>query len=92
MSQEVTVAEAKKQLSGWVRRAEHGETVVITRRGKPVAALVSSEDLEQLKRLRAAGPDAGLLGLAGGWEDAEELVENTLTHARTEGRKLPDMA
>ncbi len=90
MSKEVTVAEAKKQLSSWVRNAEYGETVVITRRGKPVAALVSTEDLGQLERLRAAGPNAGLAGLAGGWDNSDEFVRNTLRHTRTRGRGVPD--
>lgn len=88
MSKEVTVAEVKKQLSSWVHRAEHGEPVVITRRGKPVAALVSTGDLEQLNRLRAAGPGAGLAGLAGGWEGSEELVDDVLQPARTSERRL----
>ena len=39
MSQEVSIAEVKEKLSSWVRSVEHGEAVVITRRGKPVAAL-----------------------------------------------------
>jgi len=91
VSKEVTIAEAKKQLSSWVRNAEYGETVVITRRGKPVAALVSTQDLEQLERLRAAGPDVGLVGLAGGWDSSDELVHNTLLQTRTHGRDLPDL-
>ena len=91
MSKEVTVAEVKKQLSSWVRSAEYGETVVITRRGKPVAALVSTEELGQLERLRAAGPDAGLAGLAGGWDSSDELVNNTVLHTRTQGRSVPDL-
>ncbi len=91
MSKEVTVADAKKQLSSWVRSAEYGETVVITRRGKPVAALVSTEDLGQLERLRAAGPAAGLAGLAGGWDSSDEFVSNTLLHTRTRGRGVPDL-
>ena len=90
MSKEVTVAEVKKQLSSWVHRAEHGEPVVITRRGKPVAALVSTGDLEQLNRLRAAGPGAGLAGLAGGWEGSEALANDALRPVRTLERPLPN--
>ncbi|MBS3933411.1 MAG: type II toxin-antitoxin system Phd/YefM family antitoxin [Truepera sp.] len=90
MSKTVSIAEAKKQLSSWVRDVEHGETVMITRRGKPVAALVSTDNLKQLMRLRAAGPEAGLAGLAGlagGWEDSEALVAQALAHVRTSGRQ-----
>lgn len=87
MSKTVSIAEAKKQLSSWVRDVEHGETVMITRHGKPVAALVGTANLKQLMRLRAAGPEAGLAGLAGGWEDSEALVAQALAHVRTSGRQ-----
>ena len=39
----VSLADAKARLSEWVARAEAGETVSITRRGKPVARLVVAE-------------------------------------------------
>lgn len=75
MSQTVAVNEAKKDLSHFIRQAEHGETVIISRRGKAVAALVSTELLEQLKRLQAAGPEAGLAGLRDVWDDDGEFAE-----------------
>ncbi len=71
---QVTIAEARDRLSAHVRSAEHGTPVVITRRGRPVAVIVAVDDFARLERLRAAGPQAGLAGLAGGWEGAEELV------------------
>ena len=40
---EVTVAEAKAKLSELLNRVEAGESVTITRRGKPVAVLSRSE-------------------------------------------------
>jgi len=40
---EVNLARAKAHLSELVARAEAGETVSITRRGKPVARLVAAE-------------------------------------------------
>jgi len=36
----VPLAQAKNQLSELIDRVEHGETVAVTRRGKPVARLV----------------------------------------------------
>ena len=48
--------------------------VLIKRHGKPAAALVRPQDLENLERLRKAGPEGGLSSLAGGWEGSEELV------------------
>lgn len=74
MPKSLSVAEIKATLSERIREVESGEAVVITRHGKPVAALVRAEDLEHLQRLRAAGPEGGLFSLAGGWEDSEELV------------------
>lgn len=38
---DVTLADAKAQLSDLVERATHGEQVRITRRGKPVARIVA---------------------------------------------------
>jgi prevent-host-death family protein len=75
VARNISLAEAKAKLSECIREAERGEPVMITRYGKPVAALVGAEELERLDRLRAAGPGAGLAGLAGGWEGSEELAD-----------------
>ena len=54
----MTVAEAKNRLSDVLRRAEYGgERVVVERHGKPVAAIVSTDDL---KRLEATDDKADL--------------------------------
>ena len=82
MSKTVPIAEAKATLSRWIRLAEEGEPVVITRHGRPVAALVPPGDVEQLERLRAAGPKGGLASLAGGWEGSDELVQRIEELAR----------
>jgi prevent-host-death family protein len=37
-----TITEAKNQLSALIDRVQHGETVIITDRGRPVARLVSA--------------------------------------------------
>ena len=39
----VSLAQAKNQLSELIKRVEAGETVAVTRRGKPVARLVQCE-------------------------------------------------
>lgn len=58
----VNLAEAKAHLSALVARAASGETVNITRRGKPVARLVAAErarkpvDLDILRALTASMP------------------------------------
>lgn len=71
-----------------VRKAETGEPVLITRRGKPVAALVPAADLEQLERLRAARPEGGVASVAGGWKGSEDLVEILAGLRRTGPRAL----
>lgn len=51
----LTVVRAKNQFSDLLRRAEHGgERVVVHRHGKPVAAIVSTEDLRRLEALEDA--------------------------------------
>ena len=50
-----TVAEAKSRFSDLLRRAEYrGERVIVQRHGKPVAAIVSTEDLRRLEALEDA--------------------------------------
>ncbi|MBW1981317.1 MAG: type II toxin-antitoxin system Phd/YefM family antitoxin [Deltaproteobacteria bacterium] len=75
MDRNVSVAKAKATLSQCIRDVEKGRAVLITRHGKPVAAMVPPDDLEHLRRLRRAGPEAGLASLAGGWEGSDELAD-----------------
>ncbi|MDF1522806.1 MAG: type II toxin-antitoxin system Phd/YefM family antitoxin [Trueperaceae bacterium] len=89
MPKHVTIAEARDQRSAHVRSAEHGIPVVVTRRGRAVAAIVSAEAFELLERLRAAGPQAGLAGLAGGWEGSEDLVRELDARRRSPPRPAP---
>lgn len=88
MPREFSVAEAKAKFAECLRAAENGEPTVITRHGRRVAALVSADELEQIDRLRAAGPDAGLAGLVGGWEGSDELAE-ILDARRRQRRSRP---
>ena len=83
---DLSVAEAKATLSDAIRDVEAGNTVVITRHGKPVAALVRAEELMTLERLRAAGPEQGLASIVGGWEGSQDLVE-AIAAAPRRGRR-----
>jgi prevent-host-death family protein len=87
----LSVAEAKATLSDAIRDVEAGGTVLITRRGEPVAALVRPEDVDALERLRAAGPAGGLAGVAGGWEGSDELVTNVAAAARRGRRRTASL-
>ncbi len=71
----LTAAEAKTHFAESLRLAESGDVVEITRYGKPVAAIVGTQALEQLERLLAAAPQAGLQSLVGRWEDGDELAD-----------------
>jgi prevent-host-death family protein len=48
--QSYSVAEARDQLASLIRRAEEGETVTVTRRGKPVARVLSEKAYRKLLR------------------------------------------
>ena len=59
-----SVAEAKAQLSAIIEMVEAGETITITKRGKPVVKMIPANalpikpkmDLEGLRKLRALTP------------------------------------
>lgn len=74
----VTVVDAKNRFSDLLRRAEHGrERVVVQRHGKPVAAIVSTDDLRRLEAL----------------EDMEDAAdaEASLKEARSKGTTMLDV-
>ena len=91
MPRDRSLSEVKAKLSEYVRAAEHGDPVVITRHGRAVAALVGSQELETLERLRAAGPEGGLASVAGGWEDSDDLVRILETSSRVGSRSGPSL-
>lgn len=69
----VSVAEAKSHLSELIARSAHGrERFVITRRDRPVAALVSLEDLRIIEQQQQR---QGLASVAGKWRGFDELAE-----------------
>ncbi len=89
MTDVVSVAEAKRRFSELIERVGRGERVVVTRRGKPVLALVPPD-------AAAEEPEAapgGLLGLVGAfadWEDFEDVVEEIYA-ARRKARDRPSL-
>ena len=67
---DVSVAEAKTRLTGLIHQVEHGEAVHITRRGKPVAVLVSESEYAAL---RADRPSHGLWEVIADWRAQTEF-------------------
>lgn len=51
---EVGVFDAKTNLSQLIERVEHGESIVITRHGAPVARLVPYEEVADRERVQEA--------------------------------------
>ncbi len=91
MARTMTAATAKAHLAEALRDVESGESVTITRHGRPVAVLVPPELADQLGRLRAAGPESGLARIVGRFADGAELAEalDEVAASRTAGRSLP---
>ena len=74
MVKRVSAAQAKAQLSALASEAAYGgQHIIIERRGRPLAALVSISDLERLERERATSSrPLGALALVGAWRDIED--------------------
>jgi len=75
---DVSIAEAKNRLSQLVRAAEGGESVVITRNGRPVAQLVPAPVGRRKVRL---GGMRGRIRLLPGWDkpiDIDRFLEGGL--------------
>jgi prevent-host-death family protein len=89
MSRNLSIVEAKTHLSDCIREVEQGGSVLITRHGKAVAALIPADSLENVERLKKAGPQGGLASLAGGWKGSEDLVRLLERSKRSKPRKHP---
>lgn len=76
---QVNLAKAKNCLSEFVSRAAYaGEHIIITKRGKPFAAIISIEDLELLRKVQAGSPEEGLFGAVGMAPELEEVAEKAM--------------
>ncbi len=68
----IPAAEVKKHLPDYLSRSAHGECrVVVTRRGRPMAAIVSLDDLQELEQ---RDERAGLASIVGKWKGFEEIA------------------
>jgi prevent-host-death family protein len=81
MTRHVSTAEAKAKFSELVGTVASGrERVVIERRGRPVAALVSIEDAQALEATRPTTRSAprGALAFVGAWSEVGDEVIDRL--------------
>ena len=74
MVKKVSTVELRRDLAGLLAKvAESNGQVLIEKRGKPLAALVSVDALELLKQQRTTSADPqGALALAGAWGELKE--------------------
>lgn len=76
MAEGIPVTEARAQLAELVNRVVFGgERIVLTRHGKPVAAIVSAEDHELLESLRRERIDLTGIGRPAAESGGEPVVE-----------------
>lgn len=80
MAKKVSSAEAKAKLSALVAEvAFGGQHIVIERRGKPLAAMVSIGELEYLEQGQTISSfPRGALALAGAWQQVPEKELDSL--------------
>ena len=91
MQRNLSIVEAKTHLSDCIREVEQGGSVLITRHGKAVAALVPANIIKHVERLKKAGPQGGLASLAGGWKGSEDLVQLLERSKRSKPRRHSDL-
>jgi prevent-host-death family protein len=88
----VTVAEAKSHLSELIAKSAYSkERFIITRHNKPVAALVSMDDLQLIEQ---AAKRKGLASLVGKWKGFDEVASHldnleSLRSKEGSGRDVP---
>jgi prevent-host-death family protein len=81
----VSVAKLKSHLSEIIAKSSYNkEKFIITRRNKPVAALVSIDDLQIIEQYQQR---KGLADVVGKWQDFEEVSEHIddIASIRTSG-------
>lgn len=73
MTTSISIAKAKAHISELIAKSRFSrERFIITKRDKPVAALVSLEDLKILEQHKET---QGLASIAGQWQDFDEVSE-----------------
>lgn len=85
MDKTYSIAEARNDLSGVVREAEAGRPVTLSRRGRPVAVVVSASEFARLapqRRAVAAAIDAFRRDHGASLDDADWLPARDVSAGR----------
>jgi len=89
---EISVAKAKSHISELIAKSQHShERFIITKRDKPVAALVSLHDLKILEQYEET---QGLATIAGKWSGFDEVADamGNIENLRVSGGKGRDVS
>jgi antitoxin (DNA-binding transcriptional repressor) of toxin-antitoxin stability system len=90
MSKNIGVAEVKKSFSAVISEVSlKGEHFVIEKKGKPMAALVSVQELQRIEGSKEKEKKKGLLAAIGAWEDFKDL-ESTVSAIYERRKKSKD--
>lgn len=86
----ISVAEAKSHFSEYISKVAYAnKRIIITKRGKPIAALVS---VEEIKKLKSSKEVKGLGETIGKWADFEDIKDNIkkvyLERSKDKGRDV----
>lgn len=88
MTEVLSVAESKRRFSELIDRVGRGERFLVTRRGKPVLALVPAEDAQAEEQPRKRGLMAAW-GILEGVEGADEWYEDMQRIVADRQNQLP---
>jgi len=82
MTKHVTLRDANQNFARYVREAEQGADIVITRRGQPVARLSPVRTAGKLTPKQQAALARILAGAAEGWHSTGEPFDRDALHER----------
>ncbi|MBI5592272.1 MAG: type II toxin-antitoxin system Phd/YefM family antitoxin [Deltaproteobacteria bacterium] len=82
----ISVAEAKKRFSEIINRSAYSDCrIIITKRNRPVAAVINMQDLQSLEQ---SNNRKGLMEVIGKWQGFDELqdaIDNAVQDRHLEG-------
>ena len=84
--EKVSIAEVKSSFSEYISKVAYaGERILITKRGKPIAGLISYNEFKNLKNIEKS---EGLKSLIGRWKEFENFVDaiDEIYEEREKGR------